>query len=84
MELDSTGGPVDLTDPGSFALGQPWESYRWLREHDPVHFHPETDGPVVARRIETASTCRGKVAEDGRLCRLSIGLPRTGDCPILR
>ncbi|MDT7621735.1 MAG: hypothetical protein QOF99_2636 [Pseudonocardiales bacterium] len=45
MELDSTGGPVDLTDPGSFALGQPWESYRWLREHDPVHFHPETDGP---------------------------------------
>jgi len=44
MELDSPFGPVDLTDPASFALGQPWESYRWLRENDPVHFHPETDG----------------------------------------
>ena len=45
MECDSSAGPVDLTDPESFVLGQPWESYRWLREHDPVHFHPETEGP---------------------------------------
>ncbi|MDT7566192.1 MAG: hypothetical protein QOG76_4816, partial [Pseudonocardiales bacterium] len=61
MELDSTGGPVDLTDPGSFALGQPWESYRWLREHDPVHFHPETDGPgfwAVTRYADVRAVSR--------------------------
>jgi hypothetical protein len=38
MELDPGHGPVDLTDPESFAQGQPWESYRWLRENDPGPF----------------------------------------------
>jgi len=61
LELDSTCGPVDLTDPESFALGQPWESYRWLREHDPVHFHPETDGPgfwAVTRYADVRTVSR--------------------------
>jgi cytochrome P450 len=61
MELDSTRGPVDLTDPDSFALGQPWESYRWLRVHDPVHFHPETDGPgfwAVTRYADVRTVSR--------------------------
>jgi len=73
MELDSTYGPVDLTDPETFALGQPWESYRWLREHDPVHFHLETDGPgfwavtgysdvrAVSRDTQTYSSWLGGV-----------------------
>ena len=36
---------VDLLDPASFAAGHPFEQYRWLREHDPVHWHDEPGGP---------------------------------------
>ena len=35
---------VDLLAPASFAHGQPHEQFAWLREHDPVHWHPEPDG----------------------------------------
>ena len=35
---------IDLLDPGSFAHGHPHDQYRWLREHDPVHWHDEPDG----------------------------------------
>jgi cytochrome P450 len=35
---------VDLLSPGSFARGQPHEQFAWLRENDPVHWHPEPDG----------------------------------------
>jgi len=35
---------IDLLDPASFASGQPHEQFRWLRRHDPVHWHPEPDG----------------------------------------
>jgi cytochrome P450 len=36
---------VDLLDPEAFAGGHPWEQYRWLREHRPVHRHAEPGGP---------------------------------------
>jgi cytochrome P450 len=36
---------IDLVDPGSFRAGHPHEMYRWLREHDPVHWHEEPNGP---------------------------------------
>jgi cytochrome P450 len=36
---------IDLLDPASYAHGQPHQQYQWLREHDPVHRHPEPDGP---------------------------------------
>jgi cytochrome P450 len=36
---------IDLLDPGSFSAGHPHEMYRWLREHDPVHWHEEPNGP---------------------------------------
>src|SRR5437764_3302611 len=36
---------IDLLSPASFADGQPHEQFRWLREHAPVHRHPEPDGP---------------------------------------
>ena len=36
---------VDLLAAASYAHGQPHEQFRWLREHDPVHRHPEPDGP---------------------------------------
>lgn len=36
---------IDLVSPASFAAGQPHDQYRWLREHAPVHWHEEHDGP---------------------------------------
>jgi cytochrome P450 len=36
---------VNLLDPESFARGQPHDQFDWLRTHDPVHRHSETDGP---------------------------------------
>src|SRR5579871_375080 len=36
---------IDLLAATSFANGQPHEQFRWLRAHDPVHWHPEPDGP---------------------------------------
>jgi cytochrome P450 len=35
---------IDLASPASFDGGQPHEQFRWLREHDPVHWHEEPDG----------------------------------------
>jgi len=36
---------IDLLTPASFASGQPHEQYRWLRDHAPVHWHQDPDGP---------------------------------------
>ncbi|MBI5087565.1 MAG: cytochrome P450 [Actinobacteria bacterium] len=36
---------IDLLAMSSFAHGHPWEQYAWLRANDPVHWHPEADGP---------------------------------------
>ncbi len=35
---------IDLLSPASFANGQPHDQFAWLREHDPVHWHPEPGG----------------------------------------
>ena len=35
---------IALLSPASFAHGQPHDQFAWLREHDPVHWHPEPDG----------------------------------------
>lgn len=35
---------IDLLAPSSFDGGHPFEQYRWLRENDPVHWHPTADG----------------------------------------
>lgn len=35
---------IDLLAAKSYDGGQPHEQFRWLREHDPVHRHPEPDG----------------------------------------
>src|SRR5215210_7421800 len=35
---------IDLLSPTSFAHGQPHDQFAWLREHDPVHWHPESEG----------------------------------------
>jgi cytochrome P450 len=49
---------IDLLDPATFAAGQPWEIFRWLREHDPVHWHeePGARGFWAVTRYEDVST----------------------------
>jgi len=36
---------IDLLSPSSFSAGHPHEQYRWLREHAPVYWHAEPNGP---------------------------------------
>jgi cytochrome P450 len=36
---------IDLVSASSYSAGHPWEQYAWLRANDPVHWHPEADGP---------------------------------------
>ena len=31
---------IDLTDPDLYSNGDPYAAWRWLRENDPVHWHP--------------------------------------------
>jgi cytochrome P450 len=35
---------IDLLSPERFAGGQPHDQFRWLRQHDPVHWHDEPGG----------------------------------------
>jgi cytochrome P450 len=36
---------INLLSPESFAHGQPHDQFTWLRDHDPVHWHAEPNGP---------------------------------------
>jgi cholest-4-en-3-one 26-monooxygenase len=36
---------INLLDLDEFTKGFPHHWFTWLRQHDPVHFHPEPDGP---------------------------------------
>ena len=36
---------IDLLSPARFAAGQPHDQFCWLRDNDPVHWHPEPGGP---------------------------------------
>jgi cytochrome P450 len=36
---------IDLTANDVFNGRHPWDQYAWLRANDPVHWHPEADGP---------------------------------------
>ena len=52
---------IDLLSPSSFAHGQPHDQFAWLREHSPVHWHPEPDGDgfwVVTRHADVRSVGR--------------------------
>ncbi len=43
---DLTDAPaIDLTANDVFNGRHPWDQYAWLRANDPVHWHPETEGP---------------------------------------
>ncbi len=52
---------IDLTSTAAFAAGHPWDQYAWLRANDPVHWHPEADGPgfwAVTRYDDVRSVSR--------------------------
>jgi cytochrome P450 len=36
---------IDLTANDAYDGHHPWDQYAWLRANDPVHWHPEADGP---------------------------------------
>jgi cytochrome P450 len=36
---------INLTDPNLYARGDPYAQWRWLREHEPVHWHPPAELP---------------------------------------
>jgi cytochrome P450 len=68
---------IDLLDAAAFDGGQPHEVFAWLREHDPVHWHEEPDGPgfwavtryddvkAVGRDAETFSSAYGIMIPGG-------------------
>ncbi len=47
MSDDLTEPPVqiNLTDPNLYSHGDPYAVWRWLRKHDPVHWHPPAELP---------------------------------------
>jgi cytochrome P450 len=52
---------IDLLDLRAYADGPPHEQLRWLREHDPVHWHAEPNGPgfwAVTRWDDVVSVSR--------------------------
>ncbi|MGY6500199.1 MAG: cytochrome P450 [Acidimicrobiales bacterium] len=67
----------DLLDPVAFRGGQPHATFGWLREHDPVHWHDEPDGPgfwavtryddvrAVGRDADTFSSAAGIMIPGG-------------------
>ena len=52
---------IDLLSADTFRSGHPHAQYDWLREHDPVHWHAEPNGPGF-----WALTTWEDVAESGR------------------
>lgn len=42
--MTGTVPTIDLWSSASFAHGHPAEQYKWLRDHDPVHWHAEPGG----------------------------------------
>jgi cytochrome P450 len=52
---------VDLLDPAHYADGPPHAAFRRLRREDPVHWHPEPDGPgfwAVTRHADVMTVSR--------------------------
>jgi cytochrome P450 len=45
MSTSITSEQIDLSDHDAFVERVPHEWFAYLREHDPVHFNPEPDGP---------------------------------------
>ncbi len=74
-----TAPKIDLLDLDRFTEGVPHEWFTWMRENDPVHHHPEPDGPGfwVITKLEDIEVCSrdyetfSSAAEHGGV----VGLP---------
>lgn len=44
-DLIESSVKINLTDPDLYARGNPYTVWRWLRQHDPVRWHPPGDLP---------------------------------------
>lgn len=56
---------IDLWSSSSFVGGHPREQYRWLRKHDPVHWHEEPGGRgfwAITRHEDVRAISRDSVA----------------------
>jgi cytochrome P450 len=52
---------IDLLAPASFSQGHPHDQYAWLRDHEPVYWHDEPDGPgfwAVTRHADVTDVGR--------------------------
>lgn len=68
-----------LVDPELYATGDPFQTWRWMREHSPVHWHPPGEFPgfwsltryedvrAVYRDPETFSSAHGVLLRPTRL-----------------
>ena len=70
---------LDLTDSSAFVAGVPHDHFTYLRHHDPVHWHPERDGPgfwVITRHEDVT-----KVSKDWQTYSSNRGATYLHDLP---
>ena len=76
---DLSAPPIDLLDLDRFTEGVPHEWFTWLRANDPVHFHPEPDGPGfwVITKLDDVIACSRDHARFSSAAALGgvVGLP---------
>jgi cytochrome P450 len=75
-----TAPRIDLTDPASFVQGQPHALFRWLRQHAPVHWHAERNGPgffAVTRHADVCEVGRDPATYSSAPTILIAALPET-------
>jgi len=85
----TTDPSLDLLDPTAFEGGQPHDTFAWLRDNDPIHWHEEPNGPgfwavtryedvkVVGHDATTFSSAHGIMIPDAAGMRGdSQGAPR--------
>jgi hypothetical protein len=87
-ESAPAGAPaIDLTSTAAFNGGHPWDQYAWLRAHDPVHWHPERDGPgfwAVTRYNDVRHVLRTPQDFSSWLGATQIRDPDPADLPFIR
>ncbi|QYG93633.1 cytochrome P450 [Iamia sp. SCSIO 61187] len=80
---------IDLLDFDRFTEGIPHEWFTWLRRNEPVHHHPEPDGPGfwVITKLDDVTVCNrdagtfSSAAARGGVVGLTERPPTEGDAP---
>lgn len=49
---------IDILDPRLY--DDPWDTYRWLRDHDPIHYDAANDLYVVSRHEDVSTISRNQ------------------------